>query len=218
MALDRAALEKIAGSKLSGGGNHVRDGEYLFTVKKLFGKQGHKGQSVVLELLVESAKGVGEKNPDGSSVEPNAVGTHCSTTWNITKHDAAAGNVKSFVLAILGLQENQMTEAKYLEILAKVTDDATNPLRGMRVRGVTYRTTIKSGPNANKPFVGMNWEKVTQAKEEVRARRAQLDVSAEDAAAMPQAPAQVAPPPAPVAPPPAPVVAPPAPSALDDLF
>lgn len=216
MSVDRSVFQKIANSQAAGGGNYLRDGEYLLTVSKFFAKKMFGGNTVVAELKVEQCRASGETNPDGTPTLPNPVGTTCSCAWKIDKHDAAAGNVKAFVLGILGYQESQLTESQYIDLLEKVTDDAKNPLRGMRVKCSTYRGQIRSGANAGKPITKPRWEKVAQTKEEVQARRAEMDKSEATATAMPAT--QPTAPVAPVAPAP---VAPAAPAAakssLDDL-
>jgi hypothetical protein len=201
MGIDRAALRKIAQSKASGGGNYVRDGEYLFLIRKMFGIKAYKGNTIILELTVVESKPSGELDANGQPIAPNPPGSHASLVWKIDEHpDVAPKNVKGAVLGILGYTEDQMTEDQYEALLDKVLDEKVNPLRGMYVRASTYVRFSKKGNRLVLP----NWEKVTQTKEEVKARRAQLDGSDATAQAMPApAPAPVAAPapaPAPVTP------------------
>lgn len=152
---------------------NVYDGYYLFEVRKtLCEPTRNKGDAFILELGVVTATPM--NSPESQGVTPNQPGTICAIV-NLLNQDSAPGNVKAFILGVLGLDEQSMTrqvEHNGQVVHVKLTPDEVSaeiaetfvevvseqqPLCGMLVSAQTYRTKIKSGPNAGKPFVGVDW-------------------------------------------------------------
>jgi hypothetical protein len=167
MSLNKKLAEQIAGADVSGGGNIIRDGKYLFCVQKVFIGKMYNGNMFVAEF------GVVESEAVENDVEPNAVGTTCSYVINVDTNKSALGNIKAFLSALIG--ENPSAE----DVEAITDKDGTNPARGAYIRDETYRKTIKSGPNAGKPFTAHRWEYVEQTDEEIEARAKKLDEGGE---------------------------------------
>lgn len=206
-----SSLSKIATAKMTGGGSNIRDGKYKMLVEKCELKKGHYGESFIAELRVVEATPNGEmqiaadeRSVTDKAVVPNPVNTTCSLVCNLTKHDAAAGNVKKFVFGVLqafGYAEEQITE----EVLGQVIS-AAQPLRGMAVECETFRKNNAgraTAANAGKILVLQNWKPIAQTPDVVKQQRAWLDgnkATAEAPATAPQPAAQPAPATQPTAP------------------
>jgi len=118
MAIVPASIfSQIAKAKASAGGTHIRDGAYEMTVKRLLIEKGFKGWAFKGEFLVDKATKVGTVDKDGNptNVEPNAVGSSCSMVCNFDKNESSWGNVKQFILALLGFEESQVADAEFAE-------------------------------------------------------------------------------------------------------
>ncbi len=200
-------FSRLAGAKMTGNGNNIRDGLYKLVVENVqYKPDGHSGDCFIAELRVLESAANGEctltddgKGVTATPVIPNAPGTVVSVVCNITKFgDTALGAAKSFVfgcLAGLGYSEEQITE----DVMLKVCDQSKNPLRGMVVENATVRTINKgriNASNAGKILTLNKWKPVAQTGEQVKAQRAALDNS-KAAPAVAQAPAAPTPAPAP---------------------
>lgn len=171
MALNKAdLLKKIAGAKASAGGNVIKDGTYLFEVVQLLLEQKFNGAMFIAEMIVREAQASGEKDERGVAVEPNKVGSTCSYVVNLDKNVSAAGNAKAYILALYGMQENEVSEGDFMEALSQVTEK-DQPAKGMLIGDNTFRKTIRGGPNAGKPFTAHRWVTVEQSEEEIAGRR-----------------------------------------------
>lgn len=193
-------LNQIAGANATAGGNFIRDGEYLYTIKSTIIQKGHTGVCWIAELRVDEARQT-EKD-----VEPNPVGSIVSMICNFTKHVAAPGNAKAYVLAAVGNKENEVTQEQMAAMLQQVVSSG-QPLCGVQIRNSTYRKMTRD----NKTRLTLNrFEHVpNQSAQDIAGRRREI----EEGAAPPAAPSPAASPPAPVnMGPPAPVnMGPPAP-------
>ena len=161
--LSQTLLQKIADARTTAGGDWIRDGRYTLQVKRILLEDKYKGTSFICELVVVAAAAI---NP---AVAPNAVGTCSSFVYNIEKNESAAGNAKTFLLALLGLPLDTKAE-DFIQQMVRVTGP-DQPARGMLIRGETYRKPIQRGPNAGKDYVGVNWDHVKQTPEAVAAAR-----------------------------------------------
>ncbi len=164
-------FDKVAKSKATKGGSYIDPGDYLYTVLGVKLNDGHKGVSIALEFLVEEAQAKpGER-------APNPVGSTCSAVHNF-KHDSAAGNVKAFVLAVLGLQESEVSDAEFSAKLKEVCS-TEQPFRGRRVRNSTFQYVPKARralpASEQNPLTLNDFTHVPQTDAEVAARRAELD-------------------------------------------
>src|SRR5690606_34818324 len=104
---------QIATAKSSNGGNHIRDGEYLFAVNEITITKGHTGVLFIAEFRVIEAKAVEVADTDrrpeeiGKVIAPNSVGSLCSSVLNFTKHqDTAPGNARKILVAIDGSDDD----------------------------------------------------------------------------------------------------------------
>lgn len=192
----KALLGKIARAKATKGGNHIKDGEYLLEVVKILLETKEGGECFIVEFNCLESKGYpGNFEVAGQAcwpgvegaveVKPNAVGSSPSYVVNLTKQASAPGNVKAFTIALVGgedfSEESTESVADFVATLDELVG-STQPARGMLIRAATLRKPIKGGPNAGKPFVGINWSHVEQSGEDIAARRAVLDKAAKDAA------------------------------------
>lgn len=164
-------FKKIAEAKASQGGNHMKDGDYTYLIEKFIMNQGHTGTCFIAELRVLEAK------QTESDVEPNPVGSTVGFVANVSKQEAALGNVKAFVLAALGLHDGTPSE-NVQSILAEAVGEA-QPLRGLRIKNTTYRYVNKGRANpANRGNVITlpRFAHVPgQTPESITAARAELD-------------------------------------------
>jgi hypothetical protein len=195
-------LKKISEASATKGGNDFRKGKYRLTLQRCSLQKARKGDALIIpEFRVKTA----EKTDQG--VEPNAVGSSARFIWNITKHDAAAGNVKTFVLALVGMEESQVTAEQVQHLTAVLVSDE-QPFAGLDIDMSTF-TYVNKGrdvpENKGKEMILPNWEHVPGQTEATRdANRA-------------AAPAPAPQPEKPVAPPP-PVATPPASGFLAGMF
>lgn len=164
-------MDKITSAQATRGGNWIRDGKYRFALERLEMHEGEDNTSFVIELRVKSSQKVRD------DVEPNAVGSRCSSVYNLTKHKSAPGNTKAFMLAALaglGIPESAFS-AKWIK---EATSDL-QPLRGLLIDDETYRKAIKSGDNKGKEITLHNWITVAQTPAQLAASRAELDSTAD---------------------------------------
>ena len=184
-------LDKIAAAKPSSTRHaNIRDGFYLFEVQRLLSEQKRKDHCFIIELGVIASRA--STDPDRPGIVPNAPHSTASVVVAFG-NDSAGGNVTRFICGLLGVDPDQMTvtdektgdfvrfmtpEERGQEIKSTYADltSINQPGRGMLIRGETYTYPIKSGPNAGKPFVGVNWIFVPGQTEQTTAlRRQRLD-------------------------------------------
>ena len=164
--ITKQLAERIAAAKATGGGNLITDGDYIFEVEKILLHAGYKGTSFIAEMRVV------ESEPTVEGVAPNKGGSAASLIVNLDKNpEMAPGNVKAFVLALLGLDESATSTEQFVGHLEGLLADA-QPARGMLVADTTFRKKIQKGPNIDKPFTGHKWSHVPQTAAEVASRRA----------------------------------------------
>lgn len=155
------------------------------------------------------AANVSSKRPG----EPHLVGDVRSLILNFSNANAYAGEkLRSFLFGVLKKTDadfpNDKEGTAKLEALVKRIYSAEQPLMGVLVRAETREFITKSGPNAGKPGIAIEWKHVPdQTAETVKAaREAMLGIAATPAAAPAVAAPAAAAAPAPV---PAPAAAPP---------
>jgi hypothetical protein len=179
-------FNKIANASATKGGNNLKDGKYRLVVEKMLLNTGHTGTSFIPELRVMKAEQT-EKD-----AEPNAAGSTVSCVWNVTKHASAPGNVKAFLLAVLGLDEATTPAAQVQELLSKAVG-AEQILRGFEIDASTIRRVNQGRDNPANRGQTMTlpvWQHVPgQTQESVARNRAMLAGTAQPAAAAPAQPA-----------------------------
>lgn len=185
----KALLNKIARSRATKGGNNIKDGKYVFEIKKIIQEKKEDGEMFIVELGVvecEAQPGNFERagkpvwpGVDGAiEVKPNPVGSSPSYVLNLDKNKSAGGNVKAFVLALVDGEDFSEEDEKAVADFVATVDELigpTQPARGMLIYDETFRKKIKGGDNAGQPFVGHNWQHVEQTGEQIAERRAKLD-------------------------------------------
>lgn len=101
---------RIAQSKATAGNAIIRDGVYLFEILKLLIQPNRKKEDMfIAEMLVRRNESTNEVDQRGMPVVPNAVGSSCSYSCNLVTNESADGNVKAFVLALVGIAEEEIT-------------------------------------------------------------------------------------------------------------
>ena len=182
--MSREIFQKIGAARSILGGNHFKDGKGRAIVSKIECEQKTDGWVFVTEFLVQSAAKV---RPD---VEPNAPGTSASFVQMLDKHKSAAGNIKAFVLELLGYTEESLAAAAKAQNVSPgdlftSTMDALcgpgQPGRGMAVDFETYRKITRE---KKLEITLCRWTHVAQTATEIAARRGEMDqkVAAQPAA------------------------------------
>lgn len=174
--------------------DNIRDGKYLFLIKKLLLDELQEGPTFVAELEVVQAESKGDLNPTTKQpVTPNGVGTTVGYVQKLNKFLSAGGNTKKFLLAMMGMTEQEgkendpeasKTAGEPVSKLRGLMDDlfSANGEKVQKARGVyiacsTYQQATKSGANAGQVNTYCNFEHVKQSAAEIAARRAKLDAT-----------------------------------------
>lgn len=189
--------KKIATSRSSSGGNHLKDGRGVCIVKALKHESLYKGETFIAELQVESSESVPEaRDASGAQIQANAPGSSFSFIQQFDEYpDTAFGNTKSFILTLMGETEESLarsaaaTKAELVKAgKLKAGEDYTaddefaasyerlvgsaQPARGMRIRFETFRKLSKKSGIL---LVLPRWETVPQTVEQIAATRAAMD-------------------------------------------
>jgi hypothetical protein len=201
----------ITGSKSTQGGNYIRDGRGRLIVDKIEMEKKQDGPFFIVEFIVESSQKVqvvslgGDGNKAGTVLDlaPNEPGSRCSMSIPLAnpKIKSGPGNVKAFVLALLGYTEAAVDAqpGALREALSQLRSPA-QPARGMVIDFETYRKLKRERKNDGKDeMVHPRWSHVPPAqgnsRDQISARRAKLegakDVSATQSPQGQAAPAQV---------------------------
>lgn len=181
MAIDPKLASKIANAKTGGGGNRIKDGEYVLVVKRILCETKFNGTFVIPEMDVVAAEATQE------GVVPNKEGTDVSSAWSLDapgkQGEAALGNIKQFFCALLGLDEGSTSPEAIMEKVGQYAGKAGDPdstrARGMLVHCVTRRKTIQTGKNAGKdgtfPYFSTVSAEDGNSAAEIAERRKELD-------------------------------------------
>jgi hypothetical protein len=198
MAFDRNALfKKILDSKANAGGTPIRDGKYRFLVKANLMEEKFGGTFWITEFHVLQSSKVTVVDLDSGApiqVEPNAPGSTCSFAINMITNKSAGGNVKQYVLALLGYQdkEDSVDGEDFMKTLDALTNmdpkridpDTKKPIgvqigRGFLIDNETFRKKIKGGTNIGKPITCNKFAWVEQDDKMIADNRKFLDGLAE---------------------------------------
>lgn len=164
-ALD-AFINKVAAAAPSFGSDWIKDGIGVLTVKTVLLEQKRAGAMFIVNFIVKEVK-----PKDGKPT--NTVGSGASWSVNLSTNDSAAGNVKSFVMALMGVADDPAFAETFAEL---VNDDPTHktlpyqPARGYDIGFETFHKETKKGAD----FMGINWHNVLNPEADVAARRATL--------------------------------------------
>lgn len=115
------------------GGVYFTDGSYVVEVTECIAKKSRKGDSLYIveaRVLEGTTSPTVRTNAKGAeeTIYPKKAGTKASWVVNM-RHDAALGNIKGFLAAAIGCDEDQIGEEE-----AEESVSADNPLAGMIVR------------------------------------------------------------------------------------
>lgn len=173
---------KIGGSSASLKEDVFRDGKGIVEIRELLCKRFFQGNTFVARSRVVNSASKGDLNPvDKTPVVPNAPGSSVGWPQMLDKHASAPGNVKGFVLALIGFAENQVTTAQFAEALARLISKE-QPGRGMLIGYETYQQATRSGANIGKINTYVRWTHVKPSegndKDSIAKRRAELDKTA----------------------------------------
>lgn len=178
MSSKKNIFKKIAESKAAGAGRPFDPGKYKLTLQKLFIHEGFKGSTFIAELLVRESQSTGEVNRAGKVEIPLKEGVTGSFAVNLDNPNAKGSqysNVKRFTLALLGEDEDAVTNEKFIELLEELAGEAgekSQPLRGAHIELETFKKPKQS--NANEDFTHHRWTHVPMTEAELKASRASL--------------------------------------------
>lgn len=161
--------QAASAAKSISGGNFIKAGRYTYIIKRCFVKNGHKGQCIIAELLVDKSERTLE------IVAPNSVGATVSFILNRKTNESADGLLKAFILAVFGYEESEIDEEDMEKAIESMFGDA-NCTRGMLIENDTFEGVIQKGKNAGMPITKNKWIHVAgQKPEDIKARRNKLD-------------------------------------------
>lgn len=198
MAINRSMLDGIGASRANTKSDYFKDGQGLALLKEVIYKDMNDGPTFVARFTILESSSKGDVDPvTKQPVVPNAPGSEVGWIQKTGKQKSAAGNVKSFVLALLGYSEAEVDSkpGSFADAVAQLADLDSNgqdargaiaskggviqPGRGMVVRYATTQAAIRSGPNAGKVLTFVKFSHVgdLNTKELIAKRRAELDAA-----------------------------------------
>lgn len=164
--MDRTLFQTIGNAKATQGGENIRDGKGLLIINKLELGPKTNGEFFISEFVVlESQKVPVTSLVTGLplDVEPNPPGSSCSIRIPVNNPEVKSGpgNVKAYVLALLGYTEAEVdaTPGSFGTALAQLVDkdpltgqdlpaaQCKQPARGMVIAFETYRKLKKKKSN-----------------------------------------------------------------------
>jgi hypothetical protein len=172
----RAIFKKVAKAKATAGGNYIRDGKGRLILDKMkVDYSDTNGHVFIAEFVVESSTKVpvtSLKTGEKLDIEPNPPGSTCSIVHKLDKQLAAAGNMKAFVLTLLGYDESQVSDTEFAETLEEsCPEQGETPLRGMAIDYETFRRVTKEKKEeivlpkwTHVPLDGANIEEVREKR------------------------------------------------------
>jgi len=189
--LPRALAQQVGDARVTGSGNYIQHGNYIFLIKKwFFMLSPQKEQCVIIEFaVVDAQKKTVHEGTKVITVEPNGIGSDCSevVNWDGPGKLSAAGNSRAPVLGLFGFNENEIDAAKVIETLDTCLSDA-QPAAGMLISCSTAPREKRTKPGEF--ITARNWGCVARpgtganAPDLVAARLAALKVSAPKAVAL----------------------------------
>ena len=182
MSLSAEEARELWQSKSTGGGNFIKDGNYVHAVDQLLVTKGYRGKFLIAELLVIDAE---QTNPD---VKPNAVGEKVSVAFQLDgsgdKGSAQRGNAKNLMCGLLGYDarsEDRELGEQFIAAAIKYAGIAGSPAsiaaRGHLLITRTHRRKTEKGQNAGQENVYPRFFNVPKEQgnaEESIAKRAKI--------------------------------------------
>ena len=176
MAVDRAMLDLIGGSKASSKSDNIRDGRGVMLVEEILSFVGNEGATFVARGEILSSESKGDTDPiTKAPIPPNAVGSQVGWPQKLQKFKSSPGNVKKFVLELLGYTEAEVDSkpGSFAEAMGQLLAPQ-QPARGMVINYSTYQQSTRSGPNAGKVNTYVNWSHAADNSPEVIAQRRKM--------------------------------------------
>lgn len=177
--MSRAIFSKVASSQANMKGDNFKDGKGQLVIVQNLYKNMNDGPTFVARFAVIDAKSKGDLDPKTKQpVAPNAIGSRVGWPQKIEKHKSAAGNVKAYILNVLGYAESDVSHDDFVNTMEQCLSKE-QPMRGMLVNFETYQQPTKSGPNAGQvntyvKFIHVPPDAGNDAAA-IAARRAELD-------------------------------------------
>jgi hypothetical protein len=191
VAINKALFKKIAGSQANNKSDNFRDGRGVAEIDELKYENLNDGATFIARVKILSSEPKDEfelaKFEPGKPhqyVEPrikaatNPPGSKLGWVQKTDKFKSAPGNVKAFVLALLGFDEAEVSEDEFAETLEELVGK-DQPAKGMLISFDTYRQMTRTGANAGSINTYVSWAHVKQTEEEIKARRAAAGGDAE---------------------------------------
>jgi hypothetical protein len=179
----KSIFKKIVEAKANGTGRPFESGKYRLTLQKLFIHEGFKGSTFIAELLVRGSQATGEVNRHSGKPEipvpAGTIGSFAVGLDNPNAKGAQFSNVKRFLLALLGENEDEVTNEKFLEMLEELCGDEgekAQPLKGAYIDLETFKKPKQS--NQNEDFTHHRWTHVPMDEAALSASRAALEKAA----------------------------------------
>jgi site-specific DNA-methyltransferase (adenine-specific) len=179
-------LDDIGKARTAGGGNYIQHGNYILMINKWF-YQKIQDRVIVLEcLVVDAVKKIVYEGPKMVELEPNAVGSECSSAANFDSEAklSAPANSRAPVLGLWGFEEGKVDDQRVKATLDQAIGDE-QPAKAMLVKCSTFPKEIRS--KKGNYITGLRWECVNfpgeglNSQEMVAARRAAFAQSTEAA-------------------------------------
>ncbi len=167
MGINPALAAAIAKSAANVNSTYLVAGGYELEIQKVIFDKKRKGDTFIVEFKVLNSW------QTDTSKTPNKAGSKASYVV-VMNNDSAPGNVKSFLMAALGVPEGEVDEQAIIEACS----DA-QPLRFFRIKDMAFEKPQRQDPN--KMFTYHNWEHVEPDEAEfaqVMERRKQADAQA----------------------------------------
>jgi hypothetical protein len=170
---------KIGAANASNKSDNFRDGKGTVLIEQLLCSKMFKGNTFVARTKVVTSGSKGDKDPKtGTPVEPNAPGSTVGWPQLLDQWPSALGNVKAFVLALVGKAESEVTSQDFAQAFESLIGK-DQPGRGMLIGYETYQQATRSGKNAGNVNTYVKWSHVPptagNSKDEIAKRRGELD-------------------------------------------
>jgi len=189
--LPRDMAQQVGNARVTGSGNHIQHGNYVFLIKKWFFMLSPQNERcVIIEFaVVDAQKKTVHEGTRVITAEPNGIGSDCSevVNWDGAGKLSAAGNSRAPVLGLFGFNENEIEANKVIETLDTCLSDA-QPAAGMLIACSTAPREKRTKPGEF--ITARNWSCVARpgtganAPDLVAARLAALKVSAPKAVSL----------------------------------
>lgn len=153
MELTAEERKQIGQATSTGRGNNIRYGRYVLMIDKWYFRKGYTGLSDIHELVVlKSEKMIVMEGEKKVEVEPNPEDSSASAVFSYGGKGKVMApiNTTGFVLALMGLKDEQITGDEKMSALEEFTNEdpkkfegRVNPCRGMIIGCETVPTQTR---------------------------------------------------------------------------